>query len=248
MSTAPSEQQNRETFFSSAAQQLNRLYEVVRHQLAYLESTGDLLPGELRPEDVIDSVLLRAYHEFVKEPLGRNMGDWLTELAKEHLRREVKRVKSERNRTVHIEEDIPETPPVEEVTTLGEEILDFYQPDEDLKLEDIFPEAGVSTPEDFVAAKEELLRCVNASLAGMPTEWRRALRLRHGGGFTAATRQDGLRSVPAHLLRIILRDSYVPPSRSFAVSRSSDAVKKRSTIGRPVCPQASTLAIHACMP
>jgi len=41
---------------------------VVRHQLAYLESTGDLLPGELRPEDVIDSVLLRAYHEFVKSP------------------------------------------------------------------------------------------------------------------------------------------------------------------------------------
>jgi len=54
MSTAPSKQQNREMFFSSAGQQLNRLYEFVRHQLAYLESTGDLLPGELRPEDVID--------------------------------------------------------------------------------------------------------------------------------------------------------------------------------------------------
>lgn len=117
---------------------------------------------------------LRAYREFVKQPADRNMSDWLTELANEHLRREVKRLKFERNCTVHIEEDIPETPPAEEVTTLGEEILDFYQPDDDSKLEDIFPDDDVSTPEDFVAAKEELLHCVNAFLAGMPREWRRA--------------------------------------------------------------------------
>jgi RNA polymerase sigma factor (sigma-70 family) len=241
MSTAPSEQQNRETFFSSAGQQLNRLYEVVRHQLAYLESTGDLLPGELRPEDVIDSVLLRAYHEFVKEPSGRNIGDWLTELANEHLRRDVKRLKSERNRTVHIEEDIPETPPEEEVTTLGEEILDFYQPDEDLKLEDIFPEADVSTPEDFVAAKEELLRCVNASLAGMPTEWRRALRLRHGGGFTPAELAEALDKSEPEIERILeygrqhLRQSLIESGCTFIVKgqegRSATVARGRKKNG-----------------
>src|SRR5437763_3069499 len=177
MKSTPSEQQNREVFFSAAAQQLNRLYAFVRRQLAYFESVGDLVPGELTTEDVVDAVLLGAYHEFVKQPGDRDFGNWLTELVKEHLRREVKRLKSERNRAVRVEEDIPETPPVEAVTTLGEEILDFYQPDDDLKLEDIFPDVDVSTPEDFVAAKEELLRCVNASLAGMPSQWRRALRL-----------------------------------------------------------------------
>ena len=99
----------------------------------------------------MDAVLLRAYHEFVKQPAERDIGGWLIELAKEQLRREVKRLKSERNRTVHIEEDIPETPPTEEVSTLGEEILDFYQPDEDLKLEDIFPDVEVSTPEELAS-------------------------------------------------------------------------------------------------
>ncbi len=54
-----------------------------------------------------------------------HIGNWLIELANEQLQREIKRLKSERNRTVHIEEDIPETPPEEEVTTLGEEIFDF---------------------------------------------------------------------------------------------------------------------------
>ena len=173
------EQHMRETFFSSASQHLSHLYEFIRHQLAYFESVGDLLPGELTPEDVVDAVLVRAYHEFVKQPAGREIRSWLIQLATNQLRSEIKRLKSERGRTIHIEEDIPETPPTEEVSTLGDEILEFYQPDEDLKLEDIFPDVEISTPEQMTATKEELLRCVNAALAGMPKEWRRALRLRH---------------------------------------------------------------------
>jgi RNA polymerase sigma factor (sigma-70 family) len=221
MSAAPSEQQNRETFFSSAGQQLTRLYEFVGHRLAYLESIGDLMPGELRLEDVIDSVVLRAYHEFVRQPGKRNTCDWLIELANEHLRREVKRLKSERHRAVHIEEDIPETPPVEEVRTLGEEILDFYQPDDDLKLEDIFPDVDVSTPEDFVAAKEELLRCVNASLAGMPREWRRALRLRHTRELSATELAEAFEKSEPEIERILeygrehLRQSLVESGCTF---------------------------------
>lgn len=184
MNATPSEQQNRETFFAAATRHLNGLYEFVRHQLAYFESSGDLAGGELTAEDVIDTVLVRAYREFVKAPGERDIGKWLTELANEHLQREVRRLQAERRRHLPIEKDIPEVPPVEEVKTLGEEILDFYQPDEDLKLEDIFPEYDVSTPEDFVAAKEELVQCINAALGAMPEEWRKAFNLRHRGHLT----------------------------------------------------------------
>ena len=221
MNSGSAEQRSREMFFSSASQQLDRLYDFVRHQLAYLESTRDLLPaaseldvegltpaqlhrthesdgvlkpGELTLEDVIDSVLLRGYHEFVKGPGNRDIGDWLTELAKLQIERDVKRLKAERKRTVHIEEDIPETPPAEAVKTLGDEILDFYIPDEDLKLEDVFPEADVSSPEDFVAAKEELAQCINTALARMPNEWRRALRLRRWRNLARSWRKTSRRS------------------------------------------------------
>jgi len=111
MSTAPSKQQNRELFLSSARQHLNRLYEFVRLQLAYFQSAGDLLLGELTTEDVVDAVLLRAYQEFVKGSAEREVGSWLIQLATERLKSEVKRLKSERNRTVHLERDIPEVPP-----------------------------------------------------------------------------------------------------------------------------------------
>jgi RNA polymerase sigma factor (sigma-70 family) len=180
---APDEQGYREIFFSLARRQLKRLYQFVRHQLAYFESVGDLIPGELTQEELVDAVLLRAYREFVKDPAGREMKNWLVELAREQLEAEVRRLKSERERTVHIEEDIPETPPTEEVSTLGEEILDFHQPDEDLKLEDVIPDLKFPTPEQ-IAETKELRRCVNTALAGLPEQWRQALWLRHGEGLT----------------------------------------------------------------
>jgi RNA polymerase sigma factor (sigma-70 family) len=248
MSDTQSEKQSREKFFSLAGQHLERLYEFVRRRLAYFESLGDLLPGELAAEDVVDAVLLRAYHEYVNlskaseltpsevervnEPAGRVILGWLIELATKRLRSEIKRLKSERNRAVHIEEDIPETPPVEEVSTLGDEILDFYQPDEDLKLEDIFPDGQISTPEEMTAAKEELLRCVNASLAEMPREWRRALRLRHAEGFTDAELADALRKEAPEIERILeygrqhLRRSLIQSGCTFIARESDDSSSK----------------------
>jgi actin-like ATPase involved in cell morphogenesis len=74
--------------------------------------------------------------------------------------------------TVSIEEDIPETPPTQEVSTLGDEILDFYQPDEDLKVEDIVPDLEVPTPEQVMETKE-LQTCVREALLELPRQWRR---------------------------------------------------------------------------
>jgi RNA polymerase sigma factor (sigma-70 family) len=188
----PVEQQNREVFFSAVSRNLARLYEWVRHQFAYLESVGDLAKGELTAEDVVDTVLLRAYGDFVRAPAARDLATWFMQLASDQLRLEIDRLKSEREQTVRIEEDVPETPPYEAVSTLGEEILEFYQPDEDLKLQDIFPDMEVATPEELVAAKEELLKRVNAALAGMPRKWRLTLRLRYAEGFTGTELAEAL--------------------------------------------------------
>ena len=234
----PLEQHTRETFFSSASQHLGDLYEFVRHQLAYFESVGDLLPGELTPDDVVDTVLLRAYREFVKEPAGREIRSWLIQLATSQLRSEIKRLKSDRGRTIHIEEDIPETPPAEQVSTLGDEVLEFYQPDEDLKLEDIFPDVEISTPEQMAAAKEELLRCVNAALAGMPREWRRALRLRHVEGLTSAALGEVLEKSEPEIERILeyarqhLRQSLIESGCTFIVKDDANSSSSQGNRGR----------------
>jgi RNA polymerase sigma factor (sigma-70 family) len=137
-------------------------------------------------EEVVDAVLLRAYREFVKDPAAREIRrGWLMRLAVERLESEARRSRIDRERTVHIEEDIPETPPAEAVSTLGDEILDFYEPEEDWKLEDVIADMQIPTPEQATERKE-LRQCVNAALTTMPKEWRRALLLRHAEGVSEA--------------------------------------------------------------
>jgi len=203
MNAVSAEQENREKFFSAVSAYLDPLHDHVRYRIAYLESTGVLVPGELSIEDVVDAALVRGYRQFVKQRPESDMRDWLIRVADEQLQRDVKRLKAERRGTVHIEKDIPEVPPVEEVNSAGDEIFEFYQPDEDLKLEDIFPDQDISTPEDMAAAKEELLRCVNAALAKMPREWRRALRLRHSQGLTEEELAEALEKAAPEVERIL---------------------------------------------
>jgi RNA polymerase sigma factor (sigma-70 family) len=225
MNPVPAEQANREQFFTLVNSHLDPLYEHVRHQIAYLESIGDLVAGQVSVEDVVDEVLLRAFREFSKRPQEREIGSWLTELANQQLRRQVGRTRAERRTNVPIEKDIPEVPPVEEIKTLGEEIFEYYQPDEDLKLEDVFPDMDVSSPEEFVAAKEELLRCINAALAGMPQEWRRALRLRHTEGLTSEELSEALDKDEAEIEQILeyarehLRQSLIESGCTFIVKK-----------------------------
>jgi RNA polymerase sigma factor (sigma-70 family) len=175
-------ERNRRAFFALVSRHLKALHHFVRHELRYLEAVGDLTPGTVTSDDVVDAVLLDAHRQFVKHPPDEWLGGWLVRLAREHLDSEVKRFASERRRMpTHIEDDVPETPPAEAVSTLGDEILDFYEPDEDLKVEDIIPDLDAQSPEEE-AERSELRQCVDMALAGLPREWRRALLLRYAEG------------------------------------------------------------------
>lgn len=115
---------NRARFFSQITRHLDRLYHFIDHELQYHRAVGDLLPGQLTTDDVVDQVLLRAYRELAGDAGdGETDRSRLLRIAIEELETEVARVRAERERTaVRLEEDVPETPPPESVTTLGEEI------------------------------------------------------------------------------------------------------------------------------
>jgi ribosomal subunit interface protein len=172
----PEEQRTRETFFALVSPHLKKLNRFIRHVIQYSESTGELASGELDPEDVTDAALVRAYREFLKSYPQQDIRTWLIRAAMDVLDAEVSYVKQDRQ-MVHIEEDIPETSPAIAVSTLGDEILDFYQPDEDLKFEDIVYDMEAPTPEEQVE-NQELRGIVSGLLAHMPDEWRRAVVLR----------------------------------------------------------------------
>ncbi|HKX27961.1 MAG TPA: sigma-70 family RNA polymerase sigma factor [Blastocatellia bacterium] len=178
-------ERGRERFSPLVTRYLEKLYNFARREIAYYVAEGDLLPGEIAAEDLVDAALLRAYREVATKQDGRESKHWLIGLVAEQLEAEVKRLKAARARSVHIEEDIPETPPAEEVTRLGEEILYFYQPDEDQKLEDLIPDMKAPTPEQIPEIRE-LQHYLVHTLAALPRIWRRAFVLHYVEGLPVA--------------------------------------------------------------
>jgi RNA polymerase sigma factor (sigma-70 family) len=127
---------------------------------------------------VVDAALVRAYDAFAKEHAPGDIRSGLVRYALDEIQAQVKRAQTDSTRAVHLEEDIPETPPQEEVSTLGEEILYFYQPDEDLKMVDVVPDLEMPAP-DQVAEIEEVRSCVRTALRQLPEAARQALTLRY---------------------------------------------------------------------
>jgi len=170
----------RETFFQLVNPHLEWLDHFVDHLIRYSEAMGELIRGELNSEEVVDEALILAYREFLKNVSFGDVRSWLTRLVVNRLDEEISRLTTLRRQApVHIEEHIPETPPREEVWQLGEEILYFYQPDEDLKVEDVIADPSATNPEEELAARE-IQECVGNTLRAVPDDWRQILLMHYG--------------------------------------------------------------------
>ena len=221
-----SDERRREKFFTMARRQLGTLFRFVRHELRYRRDNDELTDGELSPEDVVDAVLLRAYREYVDEPGGRRSAGWLIRLAQDQIESDVERLRALREEGPHIEEDVPESPPQQEVSTLGEETLFFYQPDEDLTLEDMIPDARVASPEQLAQGREQLV-AVRKALQEMPGELRRALLLRQAEGLSTREVAQAIGRPPREV------EAMLQQARGYLRERLVEA-------GYPVSPMAAS--------
>jgi RNA polymerase sigma factor (sigma-70 family) len=214
------EQQGREAFFAQLSRYMSGLYRYAQHLLNYYQALGDLPPGHLDVEDIVDTAVLGAYRELGKEAAHRDLRERLMEIARCYVQSEAARMTARSQLTVSKEEPVPETPPEQEIYQQGEQMFDFFEPDEALKVEDVVPDLDVPTPDEAVETAE-LQQCVNAALAGMPAEWRRALVLRFTQGVKGAALAQALgKSAPetSRLLeraRAYLRQRLVESGCSF---------------------------------
>jgi DNA-directed RNA polymerase specialized sigma24 family protein len=98
------EQQIREMFFSLAKRHLPGLYQFAIRRLSIHQAAGDLRPGELMPEDIVDETVLRAYREFVRDHTGRAARGWMLRLAGEQVESRISRSRTGRDRPADWEE------------------------------------------------------------------------------------------------------------------------------------------------
>lgn len=156
---------------------LDRLDTVLRREMAVAQATGDLLPGELTVDEAVDAVVERALSRADHLPADLEVDCWLLKLSLDYLDEEIARRKRLRAAIVPPEGDVPDTPdrrPV--IPPRDDDVSAFFQPHEDLRLEDLVP--GVSLPAaEQVAERRDVQRYVTRTMAGLPRMWRRAFVL-----------------------------------------------------------------------
>ena len=161
---------------------LSELYNFAGREIAYRQAVGDLAAGDLTPEEVADDVALAAIERFGERPGGLEFGRWLLQLALDVVARRVAEYEEERG-LLHVEEEVPAASPAAEAARSGDEIYEFYQPDEGVRLEDLIEDERVPTPEEALA-RREMQRHINRTLARLPRRWRAAFVLYAVEGLT----------------------------------------------------------------
>jgi RNA polymerase sigma factor (sigma-70 family) len=189
MMIAPLQPTDRAAFVREFVACLRPLLNFVRRRLRYHEALGELAPGELRAEDVVDAVLLEAVHSG-ERPAGVSTYPWLRRLARRVLGREIERARRHR-RELSLERPLHPGPAAASEGDLPP-----------LRLVDILPDPSAPIP-DQVLEQAEFQRALARLLGQVPDSWREPFLLHtaDGYGLRAIAELEGV-SVPEVRRRI----------------------------------------------
>ncbi len=176
------DEEMRERFIARLGLVLQDLYSHVRRLILSAQLAGDLPVNHLRPGEVVDDVLVRAYDLFLSQPEGEFSHATLYRLSDEIVRDEINNYKEGKEKGISLEEKVdPEDDPWE-VSDLGEEVLTFYQPEEVLVYADVMPDGHLPDPAKALDEKEQM-REIFRALSKERSEARSAFFLHRIEGF-----------------------------------------------------------------
>ncbi len=156
---------------------LPRLSRFVERELRYRENLGDLQPGQLRTEEVVDEAIANALGDGDK-PERLALEAWLYRLS---LRAVDELARRSQEEVVSIPLEHPARQP--NFRASYEPQLQYHQPDEDIVTRDIIPDPRLATPEAS-AASVEMVNLVEIALLSAKREDREAFLLFAIEGFT----------------------------------------------------------------
>jgi ribosomal subunit interface protein len=154
-------------FENQINENLDKIHNYVRRELFHKSLAHNVPPGILQPEAVIDEVfLLMSSHEKAK-PAEMSFEQWMYQVAREQIDRRLEEIDQE---SPHIEESTQSKPQWED------EVLNFYQPDESLKLEDVLSDQTGGNPE-LLMEVEETEQELHKAIARLPRKIRESFVL-----------------------------------------------------------------------
>jgi RNA polymerase sigma factor (sigma-70 family) len=167
------EAERRALYFDLIEDHLDRVYDTVRRELTYLEASGTVPEGRLNLRDLVDATILRGLEQFQRRPTEFSIGDWLVRLALETVEAEARAARKAVPETAASLEAAPEAP-AKEPSEADQEMLEFYQPDDSPRLEDLVADEAAPDPETETERREAAL-VLHRAIASLPALWRRVL-------------------------------------------------------------------------
>lgn len=160
---------------------LHSAYEFVLRELHYHDALNDLSANEIDPYDVIDQAILAVLEE--KKETSLKLDRHLKTKILKVLHELVGTLEERERRETSIEENVQD--PVEEdgFRTLGEHVLDYWQPDNDEQRIDVIGDTEVPTPAEILDMKERQAD-VYAALAALTQDSRENFVLHAVEGWT----------------------------------------------------------------
>ncbi|MGE3231755.1 MAG: sigma factor-like helix-turn-helix DNA-binding protein [Hyphomicrobium sp.] len=190
---------------------LRPLLNYARSEVRMHEAVGDLIPGTINPEEVVDAAVLEALQQADEAPAGR-IYPWLRHLVRRVVQREVAAARR-RRRERSLEQPI------------GTNRRDDEETSPPRRLIDVLPNPESPIPEDVVASAE-VQQALAAVLQRLPASWREpfvlhaidGVPLRRVAEFEGLTVAEARRRVERarEFLRSLLAEEYdqlaMPPT------------------------------------
>ncbi|MBI2822609.1 MAG: HPF/RaiA family ribosome-associated protein [Acidobacteria bacterium] len=126
---------------------LDRVDNYIRREL-YRQALLESLPsGLLQPHALLDEVFLAARADAAARPEALTVEQWMIQIARDRVQKRVQELGDNWDQP-HVEETAPNS------ERWYDEPLNFYQPDEVLRVEDLLADEHCVTPEDLLARHE----------------------------------------------------------------------------------------------
>jgi ribosomal subunit interface protein len=155
-------------------QNLDKIQNYVRRELYHRSLTENIPPGLIQPEALVDEIFVLMTSQEKTRPSSIAFEQWMYQVAREQID---KRMDDLDRDSARIDE-----PPAEEELQWEDEALNFYQPDEALRLEDVLKDDRTSNPEALMELEEAEDR-LHKAIARLPRKIRESFVLSVLEGF-----------------------------------------------------------------
>lgn len=167
------------TFVSRDAinRNLQKIENYIRRELLHHSMVEGLPAGLVEPDAVVDEVFVEVASGLDRRPENLALEQWMFQVTRQKLSQRLAAIEEARQ-----EQHVEETPRFS--SRWDDEVLNFYHPDEVLRLEDVLADQKIATPEDSMA-RRELAEQLNKEIARLPKAVRDSFVLYALEGFAA---------------------------------------------------------------